>query len=79
VTSGDEAAEWRFKWLHPRFRDRSVGDVRAATLDVSDAQAIVAHEHGFETWADHADFADAVSREGPRRAFRGPRGGGRLG
>jgi hypothetical protein len=69
VKSGDEAAAWRFKWLHPRFRGKSVTDVRAATLDVTDAQVVVAHEYGFENWADLAQFTDAVSRDGPVERF----------
>jgi hypothetical protein len=69
LKSGDEAAEWRFKWMHPRFRGKSVTDVRAATLDVTDAQVVVAHEHGFESWADLALFTDAVSRDGRVERF----------
>ena len=69
VKSGDEAAAWRFKWLHPRFRGKSVTDVRAATLDVTDAQVVVAHEYGFENWADLAQFTVAVSRDGPVERF----------
>jgi hypothetical protein len=69
LRSGDEAAAWRFKWLHPRFRGKSVTDVRAATLDVTDAQLVVAHEYGFESWADLAQFTDAVSRGGPVERF----------
>jgi len=30
LKSHDEAAHWRFKWVHPRFRDKSVADVRLA-------------------------------------------------
>ena len=33
--AGDDAAAWRFKWLHPRFREKSVKDVRAAALEAS--------------------------------------------
>jgi hypothetical protein len=69
LKSGDEAAAWRFKWLHPRFRGKSVTDVRAATLDVADAQVVIVHEYGFETWADLAEFTDAVRREGPVARF----------
>ena len=69
LKSGDEAAQWRFKWLHPRFRGRSVSDVRAATLDVTDAQVVVAHEYGFETWADLAEFTNAVRCDGPVERF----------
>jgi ankyrin repeat protein len=69
LKSGDEAAAWRFKWLHPRFRGKSVADVRAATLDVTDAQLVVAHEYGFENWADLAAFTEAVGRDGPVERF----------
>jgi hypothetical protein len=65
VKSGDEAAEWRFKWLHPRFRGKSVIDVSASRLDNADAQVVIAHEYGFESWADLAEFTDVVSRDGP--------------
>lgn len=65
LTSHDEAAAWRFKWLHPSFRGKPVTDVRVATLDFADAQIVIAQEHGFEKWADLAEFTDAVSRGGP--------------
>src|SRR5262249_9727775 len=68
----DQAAEWRFKWEHPRFRGKSVDDVRAATLDIADAQQVVAHEHGFEKWEDVAEFADAVRRDGVAQAVAQP-------
>jgi ankyrin repeat protein len=64
LKSHDQTAEWRFKWAHPRFRGKSADDVRAATLDVADAQLVIAHEHGFEKWEDVAEFADAVRRDG---------------
>jgi ankyrin repeat protein len=69
LKSGDEAAAWRFKWMHTLFRDKSVADVRAAALDFADAQAVVAHEVGFESWADLAAFADAVGQQGPVARF----------
>jgi ankyrin repeat protein len=64
LKSADEAAAWRFKWLHPRFRGKSVAEVRAATLDLTDAQVVVAHEYSFENWADLAEFTDAVRLDG---------------
>lgn len=64
VKSGNESAAWRFKWMHPGFRSKLVGDVRAATLDFADAQVVVAHEHGFGDWAALAEFAEAVRDEG---------------
>src|SRR5947207_6835558 len=69
LRSGEEAAEWRFKWLHPRFRGKPVTDVRAATLDLADAQVVVAHEYGFEGWAHLVEFADAIRRDGPVARF----------
>jgi hypothetical protein len=73
--SGDQAAQWRFKWEPPRFRGKSVTAVKAATLDIADAQVAVAHEYSFASWADLVEFTDAVSRDGPRRQ-RGASGGG---
>ena len=66
---GDDAAEWRFKWEHPRFHGKTVTDVRATTLDMADAQVVVAHEYGFESWSDLAEFTDAVRRDGPVDRF----------
>src|SRR3989440_10982374 len=63
VRSRDEAAAWRFKWLHPRFRGKSVTDVRAAALELSDAQAVIAHEYSFENWADLVAFTKAVRQD----------------
>ena len=69
LRAGDEATELRFKWEHPRFRGRSVTDVKAARLDLADAQVVVAHEVGFEHWADLAAFTEAVAPDGPVRRF----------
>lgn len=63
LQSGDDAAAWRFKWLHPHFRGKSVKDVRAATLVLSDAQLVVAQEYAFDSWSELAAFTDAVSRD----------------
>jgi ankyrin repeat protein len=69
LAAGDEAAAWRFKWQHPRFRGRPVADVRAASLDAADARLVVAREYAFETWADLAAFTDAVRHDGPVARF----------
>src|SRR4026209_1348125 len=50
--AGDEAAAWRFKWEHPRFRDRKVGDVKSAALDLEDATLMTARGYAFESWND---------------------------
>lgn len=63
LQSGDDAAQWRFKWEHPRFRGKSVTDVRAATLDLADAQLVIAHTYAFETWADLVAFTDVIARD----------------
>ena len=65
LESDDEAAAWRFKWMHPRFRNRSISDVRAATPDLADAKLVVARDHAFESWAALEEFAEAVGRDGP--------------
>jgi ankyrin repeat protein len=71
LQSHDQSAEWRFKWLHPRFRGKSVDEVRAATriLNLADAQLLVAHEHGFGNWADVAEFTEDVGHDGPVALF----------
>ncbi|MDQ3995513.1 MAG: ankyrin repeat domain-containing protein [Gemmatimonadota bacterium] len=63
LTSGDQAAAWRFKWEHPRFRGKSVDDVKAATLDLADAQVVVARTHGFEDWPHLVAFTDALQHD----------------
>src|SRR5438876_8498950 len=69
VKARDEAAEWRFKWMHPGFRGKSLADVKAAPLELSDAQAVVAGEYSFENWTDLAAFAEAVREQGPVSQF----------
>ncbi len=71
LESGDEAAEWRVKWEHPDFHGKSVSDVRAARLDITDARAVTAREYGFETWADLAEFTDLVKRDHTVDRFEG--------
>jgi Ankyrin repeats (3 copies) len=60
LQAGDNDTLWRFKWEHPRFRGKSVSDVKAAALDIADAQAVVAREYGFGSWSDLAEFTEAV-------------------
>lgn len=69
LQAGDKDAAWRFKWEHSRFRGKSVTDVRAATLDVADAQAVIAHEYGFETWADLVEYTEAIQQDGDVARF----------
>ena len=32
LQSGEEAAPWRFKWMHPCFHGKTIAEVRAASL-----------------------------------------------
>ncbi len=60
---GDNDARWRFKWEHPRFRGKSVAEVDPATLDLPDAQLVIAHEYALDTWTHLAAFTHAVEDE----------------
>ena len=69
LKSGGEDAQWRFKWEHPRFRGRSVREVRGAELALADAQIVVAHEYSFETWSNLATFAESIQQDEPVTSF----------
>src|SRR5262245_33792355 len=69
LRAGDNAAAWRFKWLHPRYRGKKVTDVEPVKLDLADAQIVVAHEYSFETWEDLVAFTEAIGRDGPMSRF----------
>ena len=62
--ASDDAAAWRVRWMHPRFRDRPVDEVRTAGLDVDDARLVVAREHCFDTWDELSTFTDRVAHGG---------------
>jgi ankyrin repeat protein len=63
LTSDEEAAEWRFKSMHPRFRGKRVADVRGATLELADAEVVLAREYFFENWNELEAFANVVNAE----------------
>jgi len=63
LREGDEAAAWRFKWEHPRFRDERIDAVRAAGLDLEDAKLVTARGYAFETWKDLAAFTEIAGRD----------------
>lgn len=69
VKNGVPAALWRFKWDHPEFRGKTPADVKAAALELADAQLVVARVYGFESWDDLAEFTAAVATDGPVRRF----------
>ncbi len=60
LRAGEDGARWRFKWQHPSYRNRTVGDVDAAALDLADARTVVAHDHGFEMWDAVVAFTEAL-------------------
>ena len=62
--AGDEAAAWRFKWEHPRFRDATVVEVRTAALDLEDAKLVTARAYAFESWTDLVAFAERATLHG---------------
>lgn len=65
LQAGDEAVEWNFKWMHPRFRGKGVEDVQAARSELtrSDAQLLVAREYFFDDWAELSAFAEASHQD----------------
>ena len=63
IRDGDETAAWRFKWEHPRFRDKQIGDVQPSELDLEDAKLVTARGYGFETWNELASFTEAVGHD----------------
>ncbi|HET8773634.1 MAG TPA: ankyrin repeat domain-containing protein [Thermoanaerobaculia bacterium] len=60
LSAGDDAAAWRFKWEHPRFKGQTVDAVRDATLTLDDARVVIAAEHSFSGWEPLAEFTRAV-------------------
>lgn len=69
LNSRDAAAGWRFKWEHPRFRGKTIDAVKASTLDLGDAQLVIAREYGFDGWADLVAFSEAATVDGPVARF----------
>ncbi len=69
LLAGDARAEERFKWEHPRFRDRPLSEVRGSPLGLEDARVVVARDHAFDTWEDLAAYVAAASEDGPLRRF----------
>ena len=63
LQSGSDEARWRFKWEHPRFRNKRATEVDPATLDLADARLVTARRYSFETWGDLVGFARAVQRD----------------
>jgi len=57
LKSGNESAPWRFKWMHPRFVNKSTEDVSAGNAGSRRCPGgRFAHEYGFESWPALAEF-----------------------
>src|SRR5256714_3772180 len=69
VQRRENDALWNFKWMHPHYRGKTVGDVKPESLDLDDARLVVAQEYAFYTWYDLGNIAQHVAREGPERKF----------
>jgi hypothetical protein len=69
LQAGHNEARWKFKWEHPRYKQKSVHEVDPATLALADAQLVTAHQYSFNTWDDLVKFTDAVRRDGPIATF----------
>ncbi|HQR05879.1 MAG TPA: ankyrin repeat domain-containing protein [Gemmatales bacterium] len=69
LQSGNSDAQWRFKWMHPRFRGKHVDEVKAATLTLDDAKLLIARENFFDDWTALAVYTEAVKADGPVRRF----------
>src|SRR5688500_13051368 len=46
----DPEAIGRIQESHPRLTSASTSQIRGAKLRLSDAQLVIAHEYGFESW-----------------------------
>jgi hypothetical protein len=69
LITGSQEAAWSFKWMHPRYRGKTVSMISAADLTPSDAQLVVALNYGFATWEDLVAFAIAVQEPGDISTF----------
>src|ERR1700686_2918554 len=49
--------------FHPRYRKSKTSEIREARFALSDAQLVIAREHGFESWPRFAKHVEGVRRE----------------
>src|ERR1700686_2389220 len=49
--------------FHPRYRKSKISEIREARFALSDAQLVIAREHGFESWPRFAKHIEGVRRE----------------
>lgn len=69
LQAGDEAVQWRFKWMHPRFRGKHVSEVKSASLTLEDAKLLIAREYYFDDWDALAAFTQSVQHDGEVKRF----------
>lgn len=63
--AGDRGVAQRIREFHPRLRGANDAEIFAATLKLSDAQLIIAREHGFRSWPrlkQHVESPGLASR-----------------
>src|SRR5689334_21759253 len=65
----ENSALWKFKWVHPHFRGKTVTDIDPSTLDLDDARLVVAHDYGFPACFNLMQFAEEVARDGDAAQF----------
>lgn len=61
--SGDSAAFQRIQRLHPRLLNMAEADLRQAQFALSDAQLVIARQHGFASWPKFAAQIEALRLE----------------
>jgi hypothetical protein len=64
----DEAL-WKFKWVHPFYRGKTVTDVKPYAHDLDDARLVIARDYEFPTWHDLEQFTREIVTDGPVRNF----------
>jgi hypothetical protein len=69
LRSGDDAARWQCKWLHPRFKGRPFSAVDPAELSLEDARIVVARVFALADWDALTVHRLAVSRPGADERF----------
>lgn len=63
----------RFKWEHPAFADRPLGEVEQAAerkeFDLDDARLVEARSHALDSWTELVDFCSWVKADPATHAF----------
>ena len=67
--AGFSPAIKRFAEYVPRLATLSHNDIPNAKLTVEDAQCVYAREHGFDHWAEFAEFVNLVAKDGSKEPF----------